>query len=507
MKSWRPVIGLFVVALLFRVVISLIFSNEIVVGSDQMNEITLGRRLAEGNIAGVLDTYWAPAYPFTIGILSIFIDSVVYPALLVSIFSGAIAVPLTYIIAIQSYGMKDAWIAAAIAMFFPHLINSVIGLGSENLYIVLMLGSLIMAWEAIKKNSIWTSIAAGLLLGLAYLTRPEAIGYLAFFGAAFVGSDMLKGRSVFRDALPKLLAFALTTVIFAAPYIFYLHSQTGTWSVSGKAQVNTLAGHISDDSEIDEIEPEKADRPLAVFFKWFLLNLVESSKLFPILVPSLLLIFVGLGMFDEPWTRDRLLRESYLILFCLVTVVGYAAAVVQLRYFYVILPMFFCWIARGSGVWSKWLKFSLPKTSFWRIPSKRTVVGFCLAAIFFYVMPLNFYMRSAEDAWSTRAYEERDAGNWIRENTATDSQIYAFTPRPAFYGQRSLLRSTQLDHDEIIIEAKSLGADYIVIGNRSLRRKSYLKGLDERLRSDGSFMLAYEDVRMPEFRISIYQLK
>jgi 4-amino-4-deoxy-L-arabinose transferase-like glycosyltransferase len=507
MNTWKSTLILFLAALGFRILTCVVFANEIIPGPDQMQEIMLGRSFADGNYGGVLDTYWAPAYPILIGLASSFIDSVTLPALTVSILAGAAAVSLTYFLALQSYSNRDAWIAAIFAIFFPHLINSIVAIGSENLYIVWVLCSLITGWEAIKRNSVLWSVSTGLFVGLAYLTRPEAIGYLIFFLFAIIAYDQFKTRSVLRDTIPKGAALIVAAALLAAPYVVYLHGETGEWSISGKSRSNTIAGHIVEEYPLDEIEPDKHNKPVSVFIKYFVINLIEANKVFPILIPSLLFVLIGLAMFTSPWNNERLFREAYLMIFCIVTLVGYAAAIVQLRYFYVLLPVFFCWMARGTFIWAGWLRGSISNGKWPRLFSTRILVTLCVLAIFLYVLPLNFYMRPADDAWSSRAYEERDAGLWLRQHDPSEPLIFSASFRPVFYAQGRALPPKTKDMSQILDYILSNQADYVVVSERSLKRHPYLKDLELILQRDSRFELIYEQEIRKGNRMSIYRLR
>ncbi len=75
---------------------------------------------------------------------------------------------------------------------------------------------------------------AGLLVGLAYLTRPEG---LAVALAARRGGDRrrLAGRTG-RRAARAALVFCVALLLCVAPYVGYLHAHTGEWQLTAKSQ-------------------------------------------------------------------------------------------------------------------------------------------------------------------------------------------------------------------------------------------------------------------------------
>ena len=495
MNERKTFLIMFFAALVFRLVLCLTFANEIIPGSDQMQEIMLGRNLANGDLYGVLDTYWAPLYPILVGIVSLFIDSPVLPAALVSILAGSLIAPLTYVLVLQSYTRREAFVAGTLAIFFPHLINSVFMVGSENIYIVLLTGALIVAWNALTRNSTFLHLATGIILGLSYLTRPEAIGYPVYFAVLTLVCNYWSKRSFAKVSIPQVTALLLGFMLFAAPYLFYLRSEIGRWTLSGKTEINSLMAKVGDSPEREQITESLAPKSARIFAKYFLINLTEFHKAFPTLMPPALLLLMGLGLFRDRWEVSRRKREFYLILFCLVTLAGYAAAVVQLRYFYVLLPILFGWVAYGIVSVSIWAADTFGDRAGImenRDRGSNLVIAFVLVVIYVYVLPLNFFMTSSDRLWETSGYEERDAGLWLKRNVSPTALIFSASRRPVFYAEARQLPPTTNDLEEIYATIKDQKADYVVTSERSLRRNPYLEDLPKILRTDPNFEQVYE---------------
>lgn len=501
MKERKAVFLFFSAALAFRILHYWIFSNELVVGGDQMQNILLARRFAGGYWSGFLHPYWTPLYPLMIGVATWFFDSLIFPSLLISIIAGSLAAPLTYFLVRQSYGDREALIAAALAVFYPHLLNSVFAIGTENIYLLLITGLLVVGWKALRGDSPKDYFLTGILIGLAYLTRPEGFGYLGFFGLLILARNLRQDKNAARSPLIKIAALLLGFSILAAPYVFYLRGETGTWTISAKSDANFAAGIYS-----EEIEPETAEQEN--FLKVFSYNLLDIHKNFPYLFPIFLLIFVALGLFGERWNKSRTERETYLLFFCLVTVFGYAATVVQTRYFYILLPVLFGWTARGIVLMSRWLKHS---AQIW-MPEKfslsarsGTFAGLFLILIYIYVLPLNFFMRTREKAWQTTAYEERDAGLWLKQHGKPSAYIFSANQRPVFYAEGRQMSPTSTEIEKILTEIKEKKVEYVIAGDRSLKRNPYLKNFTEILLASSEFELIYEDKKNPAYKILIFK--
>jgi hypothetical protein len=500
MNERKTVFLLFLAALGFRLLHYWIFSHELVVGGDQMQNILLAQRFADGEFYGVLHPYWTPLYPILIGVVTFFIDSRILPSLIISILAGALAAPAVFYLVRQSYGAREAAIAAAIAVFYPHLINSVFALGTENVFLLLIAGLLIVGWKALQNDSPKDYFLTGILVGLAYLTRPEGFGYVGFFGLLILGKSFWQ-KSAPPKILLKIAALLLGFLILAAPYLFYLKSETGTWTISAKSDVNFASGIYSEDAPTENEEPEKFTSVVAY-------NLLDIHKNFPYLFPIFLLVFVALGLFGERWSRQRLWRESYLIFFCLVTIAGYAATVVQTRYFYILLPVLFGWTARGIVQMQQWLKDSariwLPEKFAFSADS-RYFVSLCLILVYLYLLPLNFFMQSREKAWQVTAYEERAAGLWLKENGKPSARIFSVTQRPVFYAEGRQMSPVSTNLENILAEIKAGEVDYVIHSDRSLKRNPYMKGFAEILQNSPQFELVYENNENPDYKIFVFK--
>lgn len=512
MKDLKTIIWLTLAALGFRIFLYFLFANEIVITPDPMEMCSHGQQFASGNYYGVLSTYWTPVYPILIGILTFFTNSAIVSAIIISIVASCLIVPLTYCLVKQSFGQQVAIIAAVISVFFPHLINSMFEIGTENVYILWIIGALIVGWNGFQSNSAKDFFFVGVLLGLAYLTRPEAFGYIPFFIFVIIGKNLWQKKSLLgwntsKPIFTLLIGFSL----LASPYIFYLKQQTGFWTISGKIQVNTIVGDFEDYYESADAKLDEAEKPgLKDFLKDFSLNLIKIQKSFSFLVPILLFVVIGLGLFAAAWDKERLLRESYLIVFCCLTILGYAASVVQDRYFYVLLPIFFGWIALGIVKLEDWFQKSIQNFSQNRILNninQNSVLAFCLLIIFVYVLPLNLFIRTKEKAWEITQYEERDAGLWLKENGKPSALVFSPIRRPVFYSGLQQLPHTSKTIEETLSVIKEKKADYIITSERSLKRNPSLNGFTEVLENSGEFELIYDRKDHPNYRISIFKVK
>lgn len=529
-EEWKTVLILSTAGFVFRILHYFLFANEIVAGSDAMQNIMLGRKFASGNFYGVLDTYWPPLYPILIGTFTFFFNDLIIPTIVVSIVSGSLAIPLTYYFVKQSYGQSPAIIAALVAIFFPYLINSVFAIGTENIYFLCIVGALFVGWRGLINGSAIDYLFTGILLGLGYLTRPEAIGYPFFFVALAVGKSLWQKQLFGRKTILQIAAILLGFTLLSAPYIFYLKSETGSWAISGKTSKNFASGifdQVTPQNELNQSgeEPLEGKPTVKNLASNFIFNLREAQRRIGQLMPLFLLLLVGLGLFGERWNKERLKREGYLLTFCFLTILGYAATWVLERYLYILLPIFFGWIALGIIRLEQWFRESSTEWTFGKYLSRinfNSFLALSLILIYLYLFPINFYVRSRQSAYQGSAYEERDAGQWLRQNSKPNPNLFAASYRPAFYAEGTQYWTKSEDLLEIMTQIKECRGDslinsdnkigdckidYVISTERSISKNPFLQKFAEVLQNDPAFELVYEKNEQRGHKISIFKYR
>ena len=109
--------------------------------------------------------------------------------------------------------------------------------------------------------------------------------------------------------------------------------------------------------------------------------------------------------------------------------------------------------------------------------------------------------------WEDTAFEERDAGVWLKQNGKPSPLIFSASFRPVFYaeGKPVLIKTT--DTKELLDQIKAQKADYVVTGERSLKRHPYLINFNEILQNSTDYELVYKTDKPDGYRIWIFALK
>jgi 4-amino-4-deoxy-L-arabinose transferase-like glycosyltransferase len=152
----------------------------------------------------------APGYPYFLGFIYSFTGDSITAARIANVLLGALAVWLTYLVVRRLWGARPALVAAAIAAVFPPLVLLSRDLLSESLFVALELGTVLCVLEYRRFRDLRWAAAAGLLGGLAALTRNP--------GPA-LAIPVLIGLWVFRPRLSrtalKAPALALAVMLLA----------------------------------------------------------------------------------------------------------------------------------------------------------------------------------------------------------------------------------------------------------------------------------------------------
>jgi hypothetical protein len=142
-----------------------------------------------------------------------------------------------------------------------------------------------------------------------------------------------------------------------------------------------------------------------------------------------------------------------------------------------------------------------------RSVSRAGFLVLCVVFTYLYILPINYFMAPEDKAWQFMAYEERNAGLWLKENSNASARIFSASSRPAFYAGGYHVPPTTTDAGEILRKIKESDIDYVITGERSLKRNPYLKGFTEVLRNDPDFELIYERKERPGYQVEIFRLK
>jgi hypothetical protein len=188
---------------------------------------------------GQAQTVVAIGYSLSIAGIALATRDVESAALLVSVLASAASVALLFVLARRWFGDWVAVASTLLFVFFPLRIWMAQAILSESLAVVLLLAAVWLA-DTRGRHATARGMILGVVMAVAVMTRPEALAtvpLLVVLASLRVRDD--------GDWLRPALASALTFMVALAPYVLWLHANTGMWSLTGKT--NDFAWAIAKD--------------------------------------------------------------------------------------------------------------------------------------------------------------------------------------------------------------------------------------------------------------------
>ena len=136
----------------------------------------------------------------------------------------------------DQFGDRVALAGAIVFALQPRLVASSSGVQSDGIHLALFLLGAWASWRALERRGAVLAALAGLLCGLAYLTRPEGLVVAAVFGL-WLGVDALRRRLSWGSALTLGASFGAALLIVGGPYVLTLHELSGEWTLTRKKQI------------------------------------------------------------------------------------------------------------------------------------------------------------------------------------------------------------------------------------------------------------------------------
>jgi hypothetical protein len=219
--------------------------------------LELAQQYAAGEWAVALSHRFHPLYPILIAAVQPAAGSWDGAAAAVSIVSGGVAVAFLYDFLRRSFEGFVPLVGALLFAVHPYAVPFSADVQSEGLYIALFLGALAFGWRALETPRLGVATLAGLLSGLAYLTRPEGLGVALATGLVFLGLTLCRQRSGAQLARVGL-GLALGTMLAAGPYLVALERQEGELRLTRKKSALVIA--TLDEDAIERVEKRRERR-------------------------------------------------------------------------------------------------------------------------------------------------------------------------------------------------------------------------------------------------------
>ncbi len=190
------------------------------------------RDFLRGDFLKGLSSPLHPFYPLIVSWITFDPAHVEISGRVISLFFGTMTLLPVYYLSKEIVGQRGAIFSGLFYSFHPYLATYSGMLLSEATYMGLLSMSVYFFWTGLSLGKILRIILSSGFLGLAYLTRPEGIGYFIIF---FIWVVFFKGvRKGWLKKMMFLCATLLPLIILSAPYLINIHRDTGQWLITKK---------------------------------------------------------------------------------------------------------------------------------------------------------------------------------------------------------------------------------------------------------------------------------
>jgi len=474
---------------------------------------SLASAILRGDWAQGLSPLWPPLYPLMIAgvawVAHVF-GAALTPEVLegsartVSVLCGTVALIPLYWLGRRLLGQRGAQWTLIFALFHPRFVQFSTAALSEAPFTLMLLAGLVAlmaAWRigpapddssGIPPSSprggssrrVILEIAAGVSFGLAYLIRPEGI----IIAAALWAAGIVMRRSE-RASVRLSPVFVASVIAVSAPFIIFLHSQLGYWSLGEKGSFNFwreykteyaavygeprgLSERATESPELtDGIAPSRINaagfilhKPGA-FVARYLRNLGSIlASSFPVAVYHVFLVLAVLGLIGIS------VRRTWPILLVIaIFPLLYAAFSIDRRFFVPVIPLVILLAARGMERLEVWFMRRIQS------PARAAWLSYGIAAALA-LSGLGYSVAhgSIDDAPEHRAAGVRLGELW-QEQRAAGGNVAMIHERPivmsrkpwvAFYANGLIAELPEGSIEEVLARARSKGCDILVIDER-----------------------------------------
>jgi 4-amino-4-deoxy-L-arabinose transferase-like glycosyltransferase len=519
--EWRAVLAWTLAAFAVRLAVLLCFEQ--VISPDGVEYVAHARRLAAGDLANGMSTYWPPLYPALVGLASLVFRDAEFAGRFVSVLAGALLVIPAHRLARRWYGRRVALICVALVALHPLLVYYSTALLTEATYTLLFTCGVLAGWSALTGTRTRTYALAGALFGACYLLKPEACGFVPLllvivFVRRLLMKTSLQGTKacLHHSSVAATLALVAGFVAAASPQLLYLRWSTGAWLLSGK-----MAGHLLQGARLAGGDPSPTPVNGMTDTATALVRLAKALRfeyeIFNLIFPTAFVLLVALGLFRRRWTRARTTRELYLLAFVTAALAGYAVTLPNIRFLAPLIPLLLCWVSKGIAEFAAWTRGTLARLRVHEMLAarvKRFVAPLVIAVLVASLAPLFVYLMRG-DKWGDYHAQKR-AGIWIREREAarkTDEAARAPTiistvPVAAFYaGGRNVAVTGADTYDSLVSRARREGVAYVVVNERDFKRMDSLRALLDARAEHSHLRLAQEFDEAPDQRVLVYEVE
>jgi len=407
--------------------------------------------------------------------------------ILVSVIFGTLLVLPVYYLGKEIFNEKVGVFSGLLVAVQRYLYTPSGSVLTESTYHFFIATSVLFGWRAFRQGKFHQVLLFSFFTSLAYLTRPEGIGFLfVFFIWALLINPPERKRGWKKRAGMILLAI-FCFLLFSSPYLIHLRKELGRWQISKKVflsteslseeeQASMKAGGIKEKINLRAL----AKKPLTLLGKIGGGLLKSFIGFFQVLNPILFFLTL-LG-----WVKIFKMKSSFTFkanFYILSHHVFFFAFVLPLywierRYVSQMVSFSIPWAALGCLEVAGWLPRWIGKEPL------RKKVSLILLLLLLGGIFVHGRVTSTRDIRVIR----RETGLWMKEHMPKGAKMMSRFPQEAFYAEMPWVPiSVRVrSYEEILREARSKEVRYLIL-DETIEKN--LPGFSEKIKEENLILL------------------
>ena len=456
-RRWKILLLLLAFAFVLR--LFLVISPE-VIHNDGTEYVRHAKQVLSGNWSGGKSP---PLYPLLIAGVQVITRDYEMAGIWVSVIFGTLIVLPIFYLGRAIFNEKVGILSALLAAVHPFLYMSSGSVLTESTYHFLLATSALFGWYAFTRARFSDILLVSFFIALAYLTRPEAMGFLFIVSIWVLLVNPPNGSRRWIKRVGIILLAILGFLVFSSPYLIQIRKETGRWELSKKASISI--GSLREEEEMPSIETIKRKKgltlssfiknPLPVSGKIGMGFLDSLYKFQQVYNPILFLLAVGGLIFLFKKKKAHSLKVSLYLLAYLIFFFGFVFPFfyVTRRYTSQMISIAIPWAACGCLGVSEWIHQRFDGEGVKKkIPT--ILLIFLMVGLFIQGRVIH-----------TRKHRviQREVGWWMRENLPKGSKVMSRLPQEAFYAEFPWVQMPFKEYEVMMGDARFKGVQYLLI--------------------------------------------
>src|SRR4030066_668354 len=227
-SHWQALLFIMVLAFILR--IFLVLYPEVI----RIDGVEYIRHAKEVLVVNWTEGKSSPSYPALVAFAYILIKNYELAGIWVSIVFGVLLVIPIFYLGKAIFNEKVGVISGLVVAVHPFLHTFSGSVLTESTYHFFIATSVLFGWYAFSKGRFYHVLLFSLFTSLAFLTRPEAIGFLFIFSVWIFFFNPPGERRYISKRVVMILVAILAFLIFSSPFLIQVRKETGKWSISRK---------------------------------------------------------------------------------------------------------------------------------------------------------------------------------------------------------------------------------------------------------------------------------